>query len=93
MALPEPFEHWAIVEVSRGETFAGFVTECVVGGATFIRVDVPATKRSAEVTKLFGWGAVYCITPVDEKAARSENELLNGGGDDDGTYFARSTTY
>ncbi len=35
------FDTWAVVEVMGHNTYAGRVTEQAIGGASFIRVDVP----------------------------------------------------
>lgn len=43
----------------------------------FLRVDVPATSRKAEYTKLIGTGSVYAITPVEEAAAKVAAEHLD----------------
>ena len=70
------FEHWAIVEIFGHQQFAGLVTEQTIGGCSFVRVDVPETKERKPFTKLFGNGAIYGITIVDEKAARLKAESL-----------------
>lgn len=70
------FDSWAIVEVMGHNTFAGRVTEQSVGGASFIRVDVPAVPGSKweseqpAFTKLIGAGSIYAITPCSEEVAR-----------------------
>lgn len=55
--------------------FAGFVTEETIGGQAFVRVDVPESTCSngtlPAFTKLFGAGAIYCITPCTEETARA----------------------
>jgi hypothetical protein len=66
----EKFDSWAIVEVMGHATFAGRVTEQAVGGASFVRVDVPSVDGSPAFTKLFGASAIYSITPVTEELAR-----------------------
>jgi len=52
-------------------TFAGLVTEQTVGGASFVRVDVPAVGGLPEFTKLLGAGSIYAITPCTEETARA----------------------
>ncbi|TXH46021.1 MAG: acetyltransferase [Desulfurellales bacterium] len=64
-------DFWAIVEVMGHKKFAGRVTEQVIGGASFVRVDVPASGDELAYSKLFGAGSIYCITPVDEQVARA----------------------
>jgi hypothetical protein len=70
------FESWAIVEVMGHMRFAGLVTEQTIGGASFIRIDVPELKSEAgetqreAFTKIFGASAIYSITPCTEGTAR-----------------------
>lgn len=75
---------WAVVEVMGHNTFAGKVSEYVIGGTAFIRVDVPEIAEKVEVqhgseytyptvpafTKLIGAGSIYAITPCSEVIAR-----------------------
>ena len=65
----EAFQSWAIVEVMGHSTFAGYVTEQVIGGTTFVRVDVPAVGKEPAFTKLLGAASIYAITPVAEEVA------------------------
>ena len=41
MTEQQKFECWAIVEVMGHSKYAGFVSEQAMGGASFVRVDVP----------------------------------------------------
>lgn len=69
---------WAIVEIFGHQRIAGYMTEQVIGGQGFIRVDVPAIEADGTNgdiptqahTKFYGPGAVYAINPVDEAIAR-----------------------
>lgn len=73
---------WAIVEIFGHQRIAGFLSEQTIGGQSFVRVDVPeiATKPDgryesgdgpvAAHSKLYGPGAIYAISPVDEALAR-----------------------
>jgi len=74
MDQTEKFDSWAIVEIFGHQTFAGRVTEQAIGGASFVRVDVPGVDGppdgSTAYTKLFGAAAIYSITPVSEELAR-----------------------
>ncbi len=63
-------DFWAIVEVMGRRKYAGRVTEQVIGGTSFVRVDVPAREEEPAFSKLFGPGSIYCITPVGEDVAR-----------------------
>ena len=72
----QKFEQWAIVELFGHQRIAGRVTEQTIGGSSFVRVDVPPCESTeiAEATqpftKLFGQGAIYAISFVDEAAAK-----------------------
>ena len=48
---------------------AGRVTEQVIAGQGFVRVDVPATPEQAAFTQLYGPGSIYAITPTTEEIA------------------------
>ncbi len=71
-AKPE-FKQWAIVELFGHARIAGLLTEQTVGGCSFVRVDVPEIVISGQVmpglTKLYGQGAIYGISFVDEATA------------------------
>ena len=64
------FEQWAIVEVMGHQRYIGKVTEQVIAGTGFVRVDVPETSRQPSWSKLLGTGSIYAITPVSETIAR-----------------------
>lgn len=64
----EKFEAWAVVDLFGHQRLAGLVTEQQLGGETFIRVDVP--KNDGYYTRLFGKGAIYSLSLVDETIAR-----------------------
>lgn len=68
---PQTFEQWALVEIYGHQKYAGLVTEQTIGGCNFVRVDVPDTPRTKAFTKLFGQGAIFSITPIQEDVARS----------------------
>ncbi len=65
----EKFEQWAIVDVMGHNRFVGLVTEQVVAGAGFVRVDVPKTSKLPAWSKLIGTGSIYSITPVERDIA------------------------
>lgn len=69
--MSEAFESWAIVEIMGHQTYAGLVSEQVVGGTAFVRVDIPETEGQPAFTKLFGGASIYCITPTTEPIARA----------------------
>lgn len=66
--MSEGFEQFAIVELFGHNIIAGKVTEQVIGGQGFVRVDVPTVDDHEGFTKFYGAGAIYAITPCDEKA-------------------------
>lgn len=74
--MSDKFEQWAIVELFGHQRIAGRVTEQTIGGSSFVRVDVPSCESTPHAeatqpfTKLFGQGAIYAISFVDEAAAK-----------------------
>lgn len=66
----EVFDQWAIVDVMGHQRYVGKVTEQVIAGCGFIRIDIPATDKAEAWTKLVGTGSIYAITPVAEQVAR-----------------------
>ncbi len=73
----KPFDQWCLLEIMGHQKFAGRVTEIVIAGQAFIRIDVPeitdatGVVRTPGFTKLFGPSSVYAITPVVEEVARA----------------------
>jgi DNA polymerase-3 subunit epsilon len=74
--MSEKFDMHCVVELFGHQKIAGKVTEQAIGGATFIRVDVPKTTKREGFTRFYGAGAIYSITPVDEKVAAAMAESL-----------------
>ena len=66
-----PFREWAIVELFGHTKLAGEVSEVTVGGAGFLRIDVPAIPPLDSFTKLLGPASIYAITIVSEEVART----------------------
>jgi len=70
------FEEWAILELMGHRRLAGLVREVSIGGASFIRIDVPGEgpdvqgRESWTATQFYNPAAVYCMTPVSEELAR-----------------------
>lgn len=62
---------WGIVELFGHNIIAGEIGEQMIGGETFIRVDVPSVDSLEGFTKFFGKGALYAITPSNEETARN----------------------
>lgn len=79
----EKFDSWAVVELFGHQQIAGRVSEASIGGAAFIRVDVPEQPGRKAVqqwdrdqpaipayTRYFGGGAIYALNPCSEEAAK-----------------------
>ena len=69
------FEEWAVLELFGHQRLAGLVTEVQLGGASFVRVDVPDVEKEpgapVKLTKYLNPSAIYAITPVTEETARA----------------------
>jgi len=68
MSEGNEFGGWAIVELIGHRRLAGHVTEEVIAGAAFLRLDIPAEQGDG-VTQFYSPSAVYCITPTTEEIA------------------------
>jgi len=60
-------EFFGLVELFGHQKIAGKVTEATIGGCSFVRVDIPGSDDTQAVTKYYGNGAIYSITPVSEE--------------------------
>lgn len=60
-----------IVELFGHNRIAGVLTEFVMGGASFLRVDVPETPEQKPFTRFFNPSAIYAINPVTEEVMLS----------------------
>jgi hypothetical protein len=76
MSNENSFKHWCILELFGHQMSAGMVSEQNLGGASFVRVDVPAAGNKPAYTKLYHHNAIYAITPTDEETARRMVESL-----------------
>ena len=56
------FEEWAILELMGHRKLAGKISEATIGGASFVRIDIPE-----QATQFYNPAAVYCITPTSEE--------------------------
>ncbi len=65
-----PLSQWAVVELFGHQRIAGLLSEQTIGGCQFLRVDVPDSGDQKGFTKLYGQGAIYGITFVEEAIAR-----------------------
>jgi hypothetical protein len=64
------FNEWGIVDLFGHQRIAGQISEQSIGGCSFIRVDVPACGERPAMTRFFGQGAIYSMTPTTEALAR-----------------------
>jgi hypothetical protein len=64
------FDQWAILELMGHRRLAGRVTDAVIGGGAFLRIDIP-TKKGELITQFYSPQAVYCISPTTEELARA----------------------
>lgn len=63
-------EQWAVVDLFGHQRIAGKVSEQTFGSGALVRVDVPECGDRPGFTRLFGNGAIYSISFVDEALAR-----------------------
>lgn len=64
---------WAILELMGHRRLGGKVTEEEHFGAKMCRIDIPqelVADDAPMVTQYYGGGAIYCMTPCSEAAAR-----------------------
>ncbi|MGA2160198.1 MAG: acetyltransferase [Dehalococcoidia bacterium] len=62
--------YWAILELMGHRRVGGKISETVIGGVTFLRIDIP-TVQGGFMTQLYSPQAIYCITPTTEEIATS----------------------
>src|SRR5712664_1617724 len=67
---PSSFDDRAILELMGHRRLGGRVSEQLIAGAPFVRIDVPAIGEEKAATQFYSPGAVYCITPCAEELAR-----------------------
>jgi len=65
------FPTWAIAEFMGHRRLGGYLTEVVIAGAPFIRIDIHGTEDQLPMTQLYAGSAVYAITPTTEAVARA----------------------
>lgn len=71
MDKKENFEAWAMIELFGHNRISGLVSEQNIGGASFVRVDVPETTQQPAFTRTFNPSAVYAFNWCDEQTARN----------------------
>jgi hypothetical protein len=69
------FEGWVVIEMLGRRRLAGWLTETQIGGASFLRLDVPGAEGAAAATQFYSPAAVYAITPTNEDTARQVAQL------------------
>ena len=70
------FETWALVELFGHNQLSGKVSEQIIAGQSFVRIDVPKTKKVPAFTKYHLPTAIYGLTPVDEDYATRMAERI-----------------
>lgn len=65
--MENKLELFAIVELFGHSKLAGKITEQSVGSSTFIRVDVPETKRQPSFSRIVNPSAIYALNPVTKE--------------------------
>lgn len=93
-----PWEGWVILELMGHRRLAGRLCEQQIGGATFLRLDVPGDDEMV-ATQFYAPSAVYCITPTSQGTVRRVARLaqvapvqpwelpaLTRGSDDEGPF-------
>jgi hypothetical protein len=63
------FSEWAIVELFGRTRIAGLVSEQLIAGQGFVRVDVPRVQTQSAFTRFIGPSAIYSIIPTTEEIA------------------------
>ena len=66
--MADKFDEWAVVELMGRVRRAGRLTEQVIAGHGFLRLEIPNGDKW--VTQLVSPTAVYAITPTTEAMAR-----------------------
>ena len=63
------FEEWAILELMGHRRLAGKITDAVIGGGAFLRIDIPMDD-DRWTTQYYSPQSVYCLSPVSEELAK-----------------------
>jgi len=48
------FEQWCILEIMGHNQYAGLVSEIAIGGASFVRIEIPECDGQPAFTKILG---------------------------------------
>lgn len=73
----EKFEINAVIELFGHSRIAGVATEQSIGGATFVRVDVPETTQQPSFTRILHPNAIYAFNPVTEEVMLQMAEQIH----------------
>ena len=65
----EKFDIWALVELMGRQRISGKVSEQVIAGTGFLRIDVPETTSNPKFTRFVSPNSVYAINPLTEEMA------------------------
>lgn len=71
MSDKEAFEGWCIIEQMGHKRMAGYVSDQVIGGHSFIRVDIPGPDGTQVATQFITGQTIYAITPCTEAVAKA----------------------
>lgn len=63
------FDEWALCEIMGHQRIVGKVSEQVIAGAAFLRVDVPDKDGNTRFTRFYGTSAIYAISPIAKEMA------------------------
>lgn len=69
------FKQWAVLELMGHRRLGGLVTEAVIAGSAFIRIDIHIQEsligNDVVTTQFYSPASVYSIIPVGELEARA----------------------
>ncbi len=72
----EKLDTFAILDLFGHQQIAGRVADVLIAGASFVRVDVPATDSDGQYTRYYHPNAIYSIAPCTEEVARAKAARL-----------------
>jgi hypothetical protein len=66
----EKFQEWVVMELMGHRRLAGLLSEVEIGGASFLKLDVPDADGGFCASQFYNPAAVYSMTPTTEEIAR-----------------------
>jgi hypothetical protein len=66
----EKWEGWAIVNLMGHHQKSGYLSEQVIAGQVFIRLDIKWTAIDRTTTEFYAPGAIHSIIPCNEETAQ-----------------------